>query len=337
MRSLPRCAVLIPLTLVACVDTSDPCAEMSAKLAACFPEITTVAPTCDADVAEQVAGLSCDQLAARDGKADGWTCVWMPWLPSCSGGGGSSASGKRIEVSTEECGPGGLCPYVSSAGCGLVTLSKGSQEVARGFSSGGGRFTFDGLAAGEYTVKVYKRDNTLARMMVSDYTDETATATAKVTVGSGDAPWARFNLVTGSAAQITRCAALDGNLTVKGKSTGRAVDRRLVEWDWIVELETDGAVVDRTRPLFIHHEASGSGQDENVLGFRGLRAGTHTLRFLRMDIPTYKQKPNPDYAELVKWDRADGVDPIEVTVTVSAAQASGKTITVDKAIVDPLR
>lgn len=309
---------------------------MTAKLAACFPDVTTIAPTCDADVADQVNSMSCDELAARDGKADSWTCVWMPWLPSCGGGGGTS-SGKRIEVSTEECGPGPLCPYVSGASCGLVTLYQGSQEVARGLSTGGGRFTFDGLAAGEYTVKVRKRDNTLARMFVSDLSDETATASVKVTVGSGDAPWARFNLVNGSAAAMTRCADIDGSLTIKAKSNHAAVDRHLVEWDWIVELETDGAVVDRTRPLFIHHEASGSGQDENVLGFRQLRAGTHTLRFVRMNIPTYKQKPNPDYADLVKYYAADNVEPIEVTVTVSAAQASGKTITVDKTLVDPLR
>lgn len=313
---------------------------MSAKLAACFPDVTTIAPTCDADVADQVNSMSCDELAARDGKADSWTCVWMPWLPSCSGGssgGGGTSSGKRIEVSTEECGPGPLCPYVSGASCGLVTLHKGSQEVARGFSTGGGRFTFEGLGAGEYTVKIHKRDNTLAKMFVSDLSDETASASMKVTVGSGEAPWARFNLVNGTAAAMTRCADIDGNLTVKAKSNNAAVDRHEVEWDWIVELETDGAVVDRTRPLFIHHEASGSGQDVNVLGFRQLRAGTHTLRFVRMDIPEYKRRPNPNYADLVKYNAADGVDPIEVTVTVSAAQASGRTVTVNKSLVDPLR
>lgn len=330
-----RAAVLIPIALVACADTGDPCTEMSAKLAACFPDVTTIAPTCDPEVADQVNSLSCDELSARDGKADSWTCVWMPWLPSCSGGG--SSGGKRIEVSTEECGPGSLCPYVTGASCGLVTLHQGSQEVARGFSSGGGRFTFDGLAAGEYTVKVLERGNTLARMFVSDFSDETATASMKVTVGSGAAPWARFNLVNGSAAAMTRCADVDGNLTVKAESNDAAVDRHEVEWDWIVELETDGAVVDRTRPLFIHHEASGSGRDENALGFRQLRAGTHTVRFVRMDIPAYKRRPNPDYADLVKYYRADDVEPIEVTVTVSAAQATGRTITLNKTIVDPLR
>jgi hypothetical protein len=335
MQTAIRFGVLIPLALVGCADMADPCDEMSAKLAACFPEVTTIAPTCDPEIADVVNSATCDELSARDGKADGWSCVWMPWLPSCGSGG--SSSGKRIEVSTEECGPGALCPYVTGASCGLVTLHQGSQEVARGFSSGGGRFTFDGLAAGEYTVKVHERGNRLARMFVSDFSDETASASVKVTVGSGDAPWARFNLVNGSAAAMTRCADLDGSLSVKAKSNSRAVDRRLVEWDWIVELETDGAVVDRTRPLFIHHEASGSGQDENALGFRQLRAGTHTLRFVRMDIPTYKQKPNPDYADLVKYYRADDVEPIEVTVTVSATQASGRTISIDRALVDPLR
>ena len=337
MKSASFLGVLIPLALAGCVDTEDPCGEMSAKLAACFPDVATIAPACDTEVAAQVAGMSCDELAARDGKADSWTCLWMPWLPSCGGGGGGASSSKRIEVSTEECGPGPLCPYVSAASCGLVTLHQGTREVARGFATGGGRFTFDGLTAGEYTVKVHERGSTLARMFVSDLSDETASASVKVTVGTGDAPWARFNLVHGSAARVTRCADIDGSLAVKAKSNNRAVDRTLVEWDWIVELETDGAVVDRTRPLFIHHEASSSGEDENVLGFRQLRAGTHTLRFIRMNIPAYKQKPNPDYANLVEYYRAEGVTPIEMTVTVTAAQASGRTITVTKTLVDPLR
>lgn len=323
--------LLIPLA-AACATSDDPCGAAADHIAACFPEHALATPACDPATAEDIAGSSCEALAGRDGKADGWSCIWMPWLASCSGGGGST-SGKTIEVAVEECGPGGLCPYVQSASCGLVTLHKGSAEVARGYSSGGGRLTFEGLAAGTYTVKVHKRDNTLARMLPDQLSDTQASASVAVEVGTGDAPWARFELVNGSAAQITRCADADGNLTVKDRA-GHAVDRHVVEWDWIVEHEVDGAI-ERTRPLFIHHEASGSGQDENVLGFRLLHTGTHTLRFVRVEIPTYLQKPNPDYDRL-REDYAANVPPIESTFTVSASQV-GKTVTINRTITDPLR
>jgi hypothetical protein len=316
------------LSLAGCATEGDPCGAAAAHIAACFPDHAIVAPSCDADSADDIASASCDELAMRDGKADGWSCVWMPWLPSCGGGGGSSSSGKKIEVAVEECGPGPLCPYVQSAPCGLVTLHKGSAEVARGYSSGGGRLTFEGLAAGEYTVKVHHRDNSLAKMLPDQLSDAQAPASSKFTVGSGETPWARFELVNGSAEKLTRCAQSRGNLTVKDRA-GHAVDRALVEWDWIVEHEVDGAI-ERTRPLYFSDLGG-----ENVIGFRMLRAGTHKLRFVRVNIPSYLQRPNPDYDRL-RRDYAANVAPIETTFSVSASQIGG-TVSINRTITDPLR
>lgn len=317
---MTRFAWFALLPLAACASSDDPCAAAADHLAACFPDHALVAPTCDPATADEIATSSCEDLSHRDGKADGWTCVWMPWLSDCSTGGGSS--GKTIEVAVEECGPG-LCPYVQSAGCGLVTLHKASgAEVARGYSSGGGRLTFEGLAAGTYTVKVHERDDSLARMLPDELSDAEAPASAKVTVGSGETPWARFELVNGSSDQINRCADARGTLTVKDHG-GHVVAGASVEWDWLVELETDGAI-ERTRPI------------DNILDFRLLHTGTHTLRFVRMDIPSYEQHANPDYDRLRRLYSADAVAPIETTFTVSASQV-GNTVTVNRTITDPLR
>lgn len=334
MSSLPRLAWSLVLVSACAADSGDPCADAAAKLAVCFPAQAAIAPTCDADTADVIAASSCDELSARDGKADSWTCTWMPWLCASGGGSGGTSSGRTIEVSVLECGggPDALCPYVQSAACGLVTLhDDGGDEIARGYSSGGGRFTFAGVPAGDYTVKVRKRDGALAKMMASEYSSATESAVLPISVDGGEAPWARFNLIGGSAALITQCANLEGGLTVTDGS-GTEVDRHDVEWEWLVELEAEGEVIERTRPLFIYDETSPT----NVLGFDLLRPGTYTVRFVRMNIPSYKRLPNPDYAALRRYYSATSVEPIETTVTITSAQR-GKTLPFARTIVDPLR
>lgn len=311
-------AVLIPLA--ACASNDSACELAAAHVAACFPDHAT-APVCDPDTADAITELSCNELAAWDGKADNPWCFWTPWL--CTGDSGTT--GKKIEVSVEECGPGGLCPYVQSASCGLVTLHDNTgAHVAKGFTSGGGRLTFENIAAGTYTVKVFERDGSLARMMVSDYTDETSTAKQTITLGSGDAPWARFNLTNGSAEAITQCANVRGNVTFTD-AAGNELDRKEMEWSWLVELETNGTIVDITRPLSY-------ATDENIVAFGLLQKGSHTIRYIRMDIPSYERKPNPDYARLRRLYSTD--ETIEQTLSVTAAKI-GTEIGFAKTFVDP--
>jgi hypothetical protein len=163
-------------------------------------------------------------------------------------------------------------------------------------------------------------------MMVSDYTDETSTARQTIELATGDAPWARFNLVTGSAELITQCADARGNITFTDAG-GQELDRQEMEWSWLVELETAGAVVDRARPIFFH-------PDENIVSFRLLSKGSHTLRFVRMDIPSYEQKPNPDYARLRRLYSTDE-PPKEYTLSVTSSQI-GREINISRKVVDPL-
>jgi len=268
--------------------------------------------------------MSCEELAGWDGKADNPWCFWTPWL--CTGDSGTT--GKKIEVSVDECGPGGLCPYVHSASCGLVTLHDDhDKQIAKGFTSGGGRITFEGIAAGKYTVKVHKRDGSLARMMVSDYTEETASAKQQIELASGDAPWARFNLENGSQDELTQCANARGNITFTD-AAGHALDREEMEWSWLVELETAGAIVDTTRPL--HFDSD----DTNIVSFRLLQKGSHTLRFIRMDIPSYARELNPDYEKLKRLYTTNEA-PIEYTINVTASQI-GDELKLDRKVIDPL-
>lgn len=304
----------------------DVCDEAATKIATCFPDQGTVAPVCDPEIAGQIVSSTCDELAAQDGKADGWTCFWMPWL--CTGG---SSSGTTIEVSLEECGggPEALCPFVTGASCGLVTLHDAAgKEVSRGFSSSGGRFTFSGLDQGTYRVKVHERSGSLARMMLSDFSSAQGPASLPIELGSGDAPWARFNLVSGAADKIDQCADLTGGLTVEDRD-GQLVDRRETEWEWIVELETAGEVIERTRPLFIF-------PDRNALGFRRLRPGAYTLRFVRVDIPEFARVNNPDHDRLRERFAVDDVAPIESAITIDNDDRN-HTLAIDRTIVDPLR
>lgn len=323
---MTRFAFVLMLAAGCSTAADDLCDEAAAKIATCFPDQATVAPTCDPAFAAEIASSSCDDLAHRDGKADGFTCFWMPWL--CSSDGGSP--GSTIEVSTEECGggPDSLCPYVTGASCGLVTLHDDSgNEISRGFTSGGGRFTFSGLEKGSYRVKVHERSGSLARMMLDDLSTEQGPASIPIELDGSDKPWARFELAFGAADKIDQCADVSGGLTVKD-GAGKAVDRKLVEWEWIIELESAGEVLERSRPLFIF-------PDKNVLGFRMLRPGAYTVRFVRMDIPEFERKPNPDYDRLRDRYAAD-VDPIEAKLTVSNADRN-KTITLNRTITDPLR
>jgi len=326
---------LLLLATAACNSGDDACEAATAKIETCFPDQATVA-TCDPDSAEQIASSSCEELADPSKADDPFTCFWMPWL--CTGGGGTTTERGTIEVAVEECGGqrGDLCPYVTGTSCALVTLHDASNaEVARGFTSAGGRFTFSGLADGKFTVKIHDRDGTLATMQPYDFSAREEPAKLKVDVARGeDAPWARFPLVPDSQEGITQCADLAGGLTVKSPS-GALVDRHEVEWDWVVELERAGEVIERTRPLFIHHEATESGQDENVLGFRTLVVGEYTVRLVRVDVPASRQRPNPDYAQLVRLYAVDEVDPLELTVKVTSAQR-GKILSISQTIVDPI-
>lgn len=335
---LAPCALLL-LALPACATDPDPCAEAAARVAVCFPDLAVASSsaTCDPELAEVIAGSSCEDLAARDGKADDWTCAWMPWLCLGGGGAGGGSTQPGIEVAVMECGGdfAGSCPYVQSATCGLVTLHDSTgDEVARVFSNGNGRATFFGLAEGAYQVRVHKRDGALARMQPDPLSSATTSASQALTVGGRTTPWADFNLVPGSQQAITQCADADGGITVRD-SAGVEVDRREVEWEWLIELERDGEVLERTRPLFLHHEASSSGVDENVVSFRLLRVGTYTVRYVRMEIPSYARRINPDYAQLRRLYSAD-VAPIEHNLRVSNAQR-GRTVTIDRTLTDPLR
>lgn len=345
-----RAALLFPLTLAvpACGggadDASDAdgtgdsaasaCEAAVAHLAACFPDEAVTAPaTCDAAAAARLTAQSCDALAT--GKTDdAWTCLFAPWLCLGGGAGGSTARGAGLEVAVNACMGDVIdsCRAVQSAPCAEVVVQQGRKIVARAFTSQGGRATFADLPDGKYTVTVRARDGGVPDAQFGDLGDDVRPAKTEVEVGGGEAVWADFSLLPGEADDVQACVRYDARLTVKD-AAGEVVDRHEVEWSWVVGLDRGEGELEYTRPLFIHHEATASGKDENVLGFFGLYPGRHTLRFFRIDTPAYARKPNPDYAQLVRLYAVSGVEPIEKSFEIAAedvpADQSGRITFVD--------
>ena len=71
-----------------------------------------------------------------------------------------------------------------------------------------------------------------------------------------------------------------------------------------------------------------------IVAFRLLSKGTHTLRYIRMNIPSYDRKANPDYERLRRLYATNDA-PSEQTITVTASHV-GKEISLSRKVVDPL-
>ncbi len=330
-----------PAAAAGAANADAACEAAIAHVQGCFPDRQVEAPAqCNAEAAAALSGQSCDDLAA--GKADsGWGCLWAPWL--CVAGGGSSTGGSSanadgvLEVAVDQCGTDITntgCAYVTSVSCALVVVEKGSKEVARAYTSGGGRVTFEGLEKGEYTVKVLARDGGVAKADFGDYTENLQPAEQPIALDGGETPWARFNLAPGEGDEVQACVRYDGKLTVKDDA-GDVVDRHETEWSWVVAFDRGDEVFEYTRPLFMHNEATSSGKDENVFAFFEVFPGEHTVRFIRVDIPESARRPNPDYERLVRLYAVDGVEPILKTIKIKADDVPGD-VTGRMTIADPL-
>lgn len=298
-------------------DALATCASAVDHLKTCFPEQSVATPeNCDADAAARVNASSCESLAA--GKSDDpWTCFWAPWL--CGGGTSATASGAGLRVAVDECGPDPTesCRYVTSAPCALVVVRRGDAEVARGYTNGGGAIAFPELPAGAYTVSVLARDGGVAEADFGTYAADLRPAEVEVEVGGAEVAWARFSLATGQGDDVQACVRYGATITVE-TADGALVDRHEVEWSWVVALDRGEDQVEYTRPIFIHHEATASGEDENVIGFFEMYPGTHLVRFIRVDVPSSARRPNPDYERLLRLYAVDDVDPIEHRIVIEA-------------------
>lgn len=183
------------------------CTEANSYLAACLgvaPEAS--AGSCDQDQAARILDTDCEQFNAGPGKADGWWCLWNPFIPGC----GSSSDGGTQEdlvVKTGVCGEGearelaptlvrgnvdfaydSLGSQVSSLQCALVALRDAEgQIVATDHSGTHGGFNLRGdLPQGDYEVVVFDRYGQGADNVALEYNKEEAVA--KVTLGGGGEP-----------------------------------------------------------------------------------------------------------------------------------------------------
>lgn len=316
--------------LLACGESTAPdagqagdlCAQANAKLAACFPEQAT-SDACHGGTAQRIVDASCDALATADAKADGgWMCFWTPWL--CAGGGGGSAPEQyTLFVGTSRCGTdygaGDDCTYYYASACTEVGLFKDGVEVARGFSSTHGNVRFDLAEKGDYEVRVFDRTGEVTTQITGTFEYSYVPAIEAVTVGDAAEVRLGFDLPNDSEAKVKQCAPVTVDLAVE-TAAGDRVDSKQVEWDWFVRfLQPDGSI-EVLRPFSIHPDATGEADYVNRATFHGIYKGESLVEFIRMDIPSWRQENNPDYAALLERYAVESVDPVAVPFTLEAEQ-----------------
>lgn len=309
---------------------SDPCAEAVAHLQSCFPN-QPISSECHAETAQQILQTSCEDLAAMDGKADGgWMCIWMPWL--CSGGGDDN---REVSVFVERCagtyGPTD-CYGTNSAPCTLVVLEDAEgEEIARQYTGAHGSAQFDEVPEGKAYVRVLDRAGNTTTQVVGDYSY--STTEAKVEVPEDDEP-IRIYLPGDSEPTVKACSKLKGYLDVVD-GAGERLDAEEIEWGWLVRFLAADGTVELTRSLPVHPHASASDAWENNFYFDRTYAGEHVFEFIRMDIPSYARKSNPDYEYLLDRYAVESIPPESVGLSVDAADVPSD-LELRHAFTDPL-
>lgn len=147
--------VLLACLLAACTAPADPCRAAAEHVASCTHEpVASETQTCDAERADQILDMDCDQLAAAAaaGKADGWWdeflcglgftsyCAATPSSPTSTA---RTLSGNVYKIGTTD---GADHVYVRATREGS-TETKGAWTVA-------GIFALPGLAPARYTIEV---------------------------------------------------------------------------------------------------------------------------------------------------------------------------------------
>ncbi len=343
----PFALAVAGLSLLGCGSADTPeaapaptlCDDAAAKLSACFPE-QPASDACHAGTAQRILDASCDELASADTKADGgWICFWNPFL--CAGGGSDTPAedaGHTLFVGASRCGAdlAGFddCTYYFSSPCTAIAVLRDGEEVARGFTSQHGNARFDGLAAGDYEVRVLDRDGAIPQQVTGLVSSTYSPASAQVTLGGEAEARVAFDLPHDSEAAVVQCAPVTVEVAVQTAS-GEPVVAQDVEWQWFVRFEQADGTVGILRPFAFHPDATGRDDYINQATFHRIYAGTHTVEFIRMDIPSWRQRNNPDYADLLDRYPAEDVAPVVLSLSLGADQVpEGARLT--HTLVDPL-
>ncbi|MBT9559523.1 MAG: hypothetical protein IV100_26065 [Myxococcales bacterium] len=320
-------------------STNGDCAAATAKLQSCFPG-EAVPPTCDEATAVDIASQSCSELQASGGKSDSpLTCLWMPWL--CAGGSTTTPSeteASALTIAVSHCWGSAFseddCSGTSSLSCAQVVLFDASgSEVARAFSGEGGITRFDDIEPGTYTVRVLDRSGKLAKQVVGDLATSVEPAEIVVDVTS-EPTRAELNLTMASQETVRACSFVGVDLLVTN-AAGEKLDPDEVEWSWIVRYERPDGEIELTRPFRYGAEAETEADVINRFGVHRIYSGEHTFEAIRVDIPSYERKNNPDYESLLERRRVDGVDAQAITLKVLKKDLPTD-LEFETSIVDPL-
>jgi hypothetical protein len=289
------------------------CEQASDKLVSCLGDEVQAPLSCNGAAARQVLDQSCEELtqgSQGQGKADA-ICnplLWWTWASCGSSSSSATNNSRSLWVRLNKCSDNfygvqvDYCdPTIIYGGntCTLVTIETPSgQEVARGYTNNNSNVLFEDvkLDSGDYLVRVWRRDGTQAEMMTSSpgslSYNRRVEATQPLKVGSQrKLDNVVFYFMPDESEQLVGCSRASG--TVASTCNGQPMTPERTEWSWFVRVQGTndaGDYTSLTRPF--------KTMDTNSFYINGLMPGNYELSFLEMNIPSFEQRNNPDYARL---------------------------------------
>lgn len=262
-------------------DAVDPaCVDAAAHIADCTG-VEAGLEGCDAELADAALSMSCDELADAEGKSDcGFFTPWDCW--NFSGGDSSTDHDSAIVVHVTECMPGALdsCAGVTSAPCTHVQLlDAAGQVVGDDYTSSHGGALFENLEDEmTYTVRVLRRDGTVAQAQLDQWTNDFGPAEATATVDRWEETRVDFSLEAGETELTRACATVEFQIDVV-EPDGTRVDPEEIEWDWIAAYDdANGPQLSRAYRFY-------EGPDANTFTIHNMPLGAHEILFHRVSIP----------------------------------------------------
>jgi hypothetical protein len=270
------------------------CSEAVSHAQQCLGDPSIGAAGCTEDKAQQILAQSCEDMTATAGKADG--CLpWMWWACTSSE---STNKASTWWVRVQPCRDDICDGIIGDTSCTKVVIETGKhKQVAVAVTRDGGNAKFENLDLpdGSYFVKVLHRDGSVAEEMVAANGEYGLTGRApaehKIKLEGGKADDLEIYVTQKESDALRTCARIDGSL--KSSCGSKAMSTEQTEWAWFVRLENTS---EQGTAQIIRPFESTKGNDYTFLK---VLPGSWQIIFLEMDVPQYRQKPNPDYDELV--------------------------------------
>ncbi|MEM9187740.1 MAG: carboxypeptidase-like regulatory domain-containing protein [Myxococcota bacterium] len=326
--------LLLALGGCAVSDEASVCDQAAVHVAECYGVEATAPTSCDPGAAAEVLGTECSAL--DQGKADGWWCIWNPFLPGCGGGDRSTTHDLRggVDFAWDAFGS-----QISSISCAEVVLENADgEEVGRASTNVHGSFLFEDLEEGDYVIRVLDREGDTAKRLGGDDAVTAVTLEADLRVDMilgyyADGEEAAFGSGLTSEEAVGRCARVDMKLNLENRC-GEAVPAYFeVRRDWVLVLENEDRAYYST-PLCQpadgdHWNWDGCGPEDVVLNtFINVSPGSYTLSAFRADLP------DRNNLDLERELRIRSTDPGELSETEVEVEI-GTDVSMGVGLVDP--